>query len=361
VDYKLNHKLKDMRLMMDKRRLQSAASKALLLNKNNNSAADYKDIKLQGSHIKLQGSIPLPSEKEDTEDNAEDNKTEESSYYFPLTTRISTSKVMMGTGKLASSVNMFSSSVRTSKDRFTDALQRASLQVHQEATQKLLLARQQLEAERNSLRALAQQRIKEHEQTGVPDFVQPITSFRVWQVEILGSEGPQLKAVGANCNWPIRAALHAKCDKVISNSASAGFFPQFAHQFFRGLWPQWKPGNEEEYRFFNHSSPHWDCSCGIWSFKRPMDLYQAAMSYYPMVWGTVHTWGRIIETENGYRSEYAYPARLFTLNGETVARALEKAYHVPVEAVKDSNVASAVGYLLLEDKLLNSNIEPTNY
>lgn len=80
----------------------------------------------------------------------------------------------------------------------------------------------------------------------------------------------------------------------------------------------------------NHLAPAWHCNCGVWAFKDVDRLVAAIGSGYNniKVIGSVSLWGRVIETENGYRAQYAYPSELWLLDGSLEELAL--IYGVPV-------------------------------
>ena len=49
-----------------------------------------------------------------------------------------------------------------------------------------------------------------------------------------------------------------------------------------------------------------------------------------LVVGTVEIWGRVIECENGFRSEFAYPKELWLLSEDDDLSKLSWTYGVPV-------------------------------
>ena len=72
-------------------------------------------------------------------------------------------------------------------------------------------------------------------------------------------------------------------------------------------WPYKKP-------FVSHKTPNLDChyseydnEYGIHSYKMDYRFFGAVLNG---ILGTVNIWGKIIEHEYGYRSEYAYPLEL---------------------------------------------------
>ena len=82
-----------------------------------------------------------------------------------------------------------------------------------------------------------------------------------------------------------------------------------------------------------HATPTLECGCGFHAAQDPAD----ALSYLRgrdepgtvcRILGEVALWGRLVETETGYRAEAAYPLRLYAPD-ETVADELG-VYAVPV-------------------------------
>lgn len=131
-------------------------------------------------------------------------------------------------------------------------------------------------------------------QLRVPDMVQVITGWRAWKLK-----GGLLSALGVDATWPIKEAIRAACRN---------------------------GGNE------SHLAPYWNCQCGIWAFKDIDRLVAAIGSGYSdvSVLGSVSLWGRVIETENGYRAQYAYPSELWLLN--PALEELGLLYGVPVRS-----------------------------
>jgi hypothetical protein len=116
-----------------------------------------------------------------------------------------------------------------------------------------------------------------------PDYMETLTGWRVWSV----SHG-KLESLGVNEWWKPRRAVPARC-----NRSSLTLF-----------------GNPHS----GDDSPSHSCTCGYWSFKSENELKDVARDYEDIaVVGTVSIWGKVIECENGYRSEYAYPKELWLL------------------------------------------------
>lgn len=130
----------------------------------------------------------------------------------------------------------------------------------------------------------------------VPDLIEPILAWRAWKVDSNSKFGIVLKAVGSDQLWVPRQALKAKC-----TSKKA------------------------------HKAPVMDCNCGAWAFKSLEILLKAADTYKPQVIGQVALWGRVVETENGYRAEQAYPHELWLL--EPGLEELSLVYDIPVRTL----------------------------
>lgn len=119
-----------------------------------------------------------------------------------------------------------------------------------------------------------------------PDYVHTLTGWRGWKVK-----AGKLAALGMRGVWEPKKATPSGCDK---SSDPLWFMPNPAPP---------------------HLAPHKNCACGYWSFKSLDMLTRALSSYVDSVdvIGSVEIWGRVIECENGFRSEYAYPKELWLL------------------------------------------------
>ena len=133
----------------------------------------------------------------------------------------------------------------------------------------------------------------------VPDRVEVITAWRAWCVDYDQEEGYRLEALGRDAIWEPRKIFRAVCDE------------------------------DEE-----HPAPCADCQCGIWAFKELDGLVAAIGNKYGAVrvLGNVQLWGRVIETENGYRAQYAYPSELWLLDSSLEELGL--IYDVPVRMIR---------------------------
>ncbi len=84
-------------------------------------------------------------------------------------------------------------------------------------------------------------------------------------------------------------------------------------------------------------SPDAHCTCGIYSVKTEQELSNyfsiGLMKTGPPVVGRLKIWGKIVEHDAGYRSQFAYPAQLHVLAEEwkPFAPIISDAYGVPVD------------------------------
>jgi len=99
-----------------------------------------------------------------------------------------------------------------------------------------------------------------------PDLTECIVGFRRWNITASGL----LQSTAQEDIWLPREAFHARC--------------------------------------WSHADcPSEDCDCGIYSMRGPEDFGDAEMG----VVGEVYLWGKVIEHEDGYRAEFAYPKELW--------------------------------------------------
>jgi hypothetical protein len=126
-----------------------------------------------------------------------------------------------------------------------------------------------------------------------PDYVHTLTGWRGWEVQ----DG-RLIALGSDYTWVPKMAMKATC------------------------------------RSDQHRAPQYNCRCGFWSFKTLDLMTEAVRSYIEDVdvIGTVEIWGRVIECENGFRAEYAYPKELWLL--KPGLEHLSWDYGVPVRRIE---------------------------
>jgi len=131
----------------------------------------------------------------------------------------------------------------------------------------------------------------------IPDAVEPIVAWRAWKLL-----GMRLAALGSTGVWEPKKMMEAIC-----NSSSS----------------------YHDLSYFQHPAPQSSCNCGMWGFKSLDNLLAAIQGKYTTsVIGQVSMWGRVIETENGWRAQFAYPRELWLLDSSL--EELGMIYGVPV-------------------------------
>lgn len=147
-------------------------------------------------------------------------------------------------------------------------------------------------------------------QRRVPDGISPIVAWRAWGLTTDG-QGWLLCGLGLSAPWQPRKTMTAQCKK----SAAV-------------LWSMFGDSPEK------HPAPHKDCDCGVWAFRSLEELLSALREYKDVkVVGQVYLWGRILECENGFRAQYAYPKELWLLDDSL--EELGWIYNVPIRTAGD--------------------------
>jgi hypothetical protein len=59
-----------------------------------------------------------------------------------------------------------------------------------------------------------------------------------------------------------------------------------------------------------HGAPHVDCTCGVYAAKSLEHLRRNGYEWYG-IHGEVYLWGKVVEHEQGYRAQLAYPKNFF--------------------------------------------------
>ena len=135
---------------------------------------------------------------------------------------------------------------------------------------------------------------------------EPLVGWRIWRVV-----GDTLRATVWPTEWPPLARFEAECHDRPSPFTEPDAVPSA------------------------HRSPERSCDCGVYAFKRREDAELLAREKVDpqdvLALGRVSLWGRVIETERGFRAERAYPYDLLLLGGtEQLARKLRNRYAVDV-------------------------------
>jgi len=140
-------------------------------------------------------------------------------------------------------------------------------------------------------------------------YLEPIRGWRAWKVA-----NGRLYSTVFGTLWPDRARLEARC----------------------GLGGRSSPGGLRGV----HDAPSRGCDCGIYALKSRADALfladQITQSAVAAV-GQVSLWGRVVETERGFRGQYAYIYDL-TLLGGTDAQAEEIRNRYVVDVLAEPSV-----------------------
>lgn len=144
----------------------------------------------------------------------------------------------------------------------------------------------------------------------IPDFFEPLTGYRIWRVW----PGGLLTGVHICEPWAPKQPHRASCQVKFENSTRYAHLPEGGDYV---------------------GAPARGCTCGLWAAKSTDNLaYKASLDEHPaapgFAWGECHLWGRVIEHDEGYRAEFAYPK---ALQATSDAEALATRYGVPVTAV----------------------------
>lgn len=116
----------------------------------------------------------------------------------------------------------------------------------------------------------------------IPDYISPIVGWRVWQLDANG-----LRSLNGE-PWVPGRPLQAGC-----RASSSATFVGRAHA-----------------AHLSHDAPQFDCTCGIYGTKNLDRLRTTQYWQYGSVHGEVSFWGSVVEHQQGFRAEFAYPKTL---------------------------------------------------
>ncbi len=99
-------------------------------------------------------------------------------------------------------------------------------------------------------------------------------------------------------------------------------------------WPRDRAGPARCLAIRGHEAPYRDCLCGFYAYYTLPE--EPDLPAPEAVWGAVVAWGRIVESEHGFRAQYARPVALLDCENpldrrktRRVARAAES-YDIPL-------------------------------
>ena len=171
-----------------------------------------------------------------------------------------------------------------------------------------------------ALKAAEPRRVDEPKSIQVTDSLSCIVGWRAWrlwpdfeQVKSMPHMRDDLplllRAVAYHNTYPVMEKMTAIC-LCAQNAVNARAI------FINGTPSMANPAGIEDFAP-QHVAPDWNCNCGIWAFKT-LDHLMAVLGQHHYgklpVLGTVNMWGRVIETENGFRAQYAYPKELWLVD-----------------------------------------------
>lgn len=137
----------------------------------------------------------------------------------------------------------------------------------------------------------------------VPDLVKEFEGWRWWRIEPDGIGRPRLGSVSYSYHWKPRLKAAASC---LSCGASL---------------------------------PRLNCTCGFYtarSLEHLLGLGYRAQGENPDVLGQVANWGKIVECDQGWRSQFAYPVQLWVpARAWRWVKPLTEEYGVPVRLLRD--------------------------
>jgi hypothetical protein len=122
----------------------------------------------------------------------------------------------------------------------------------------------------------------------IPDYIMPVVGYRVWSWDAIG-----LRSMNGEL-WMPGQPLSAAC-RTLAGRAEDGLAV--------------------------HGAPQTDCTCGVYAAKSLDCLRTLGYMRYGSIYGELYLWGTVVEHEQGWRAQYAYPKN-FTLPLDMVPRSM---------------------------------------
>jgi hypothetical protein len=135
----------------------------------------------------------------------------------------------------------------------------------------------------------------------IPDSITPFIGVRAWVVnKTLRNEERLFSVFKSGVNWPIGRKLEAKCiapSSIWAGLRSSNAFVQMSFDDPIRSLPK-------------HTAPFTDCTCGIYGLNSGLEEEEVTPWRQDAIKGIVLMWGRVIEGERGWRTQYAKPVAL---------------------------------------------------
>jgi hypothetical protein len=138
-----------------------------------------------------------------------------------------------------------------------------------------------------------------------PDLIFPVVGWRVWLVRPDG-----LPPYSRREQWGLASLAYHNLPPQLDSVANRTLF-----------WPERKQLTATCLRahpeITGNPAPQANCSCGIHAYKNRQTAemlvrtMMADVHCWPVAYGSVSLWGRLIECRDGYRAEHAYPQMVF--------------------------------------------------
>jgi hypothetical protein len=122
----------------------------------------------------------------------------------------------------------------------------------------------------------------------IPDYVAPIIGFRMWTFD-----GPSWRPGALNHLISLNGERWYPGKPMTAICRASGYPGIRRSGILKACKAYLRP----------HQAPHQKCSCGIYAIKLPPSRRVAL----GMVSGEVYLWGKVVEHERGWRSQFAYP------------------------------------------------------